>query len=185
MNIQEYAAKLSIQTCLEFDPGILIPEDRIRAFCIDNKCGSYGKNYMCPPRVGTIDELALRIGNYSHALLLQYVEELEVTKENSKEVARTKSSFHKAVLELETFLRGQSINDIWGMIGGSCGICEHCQAIDGEDPCLYPDRARMSLEAIGVDVLGLLDTLGLDSGFHEDRITWTGCILYNESEVVA
>jgi len=47
-----------------------------------------------------------------------------------------------------------------------------------DEPCTYPDRARMSLEAIGIDVIKLLDKFGLDSEFHPDRITWTGCILY-------
>jgi hypothetical protein len=35
-----------------------------------------------------------------------------------------------------------------------------------------------SLESLGVDVVSLLDRFGLDSAFHPDTVTWTGCILY-------
>ena len=42
---------------------------------------------------------------------------------------------------------------------------------------MYPDKARMSMEAIGIDVLGLEKELGLDNKFYDDKINWTGCIL--------
>ena len=28
-----------------------------RSLCASNACGNYGKNYMCPPDVGSIEEL--------------------------------------------------------------------------------------------------------------------------------
>ena len=64
------------------------------------------------------------------------------------------------------------------MSGGSCGLCEPCHAKLGE-PCAYPEKVRTTLEALGIDVMSLLGLLGLDSGFHPDKVTWTGCILFN------
>ena len=92
-------------------------------------------------------------------------------------VRQTKVDFHNKILGVEEFLRGTGINQVWGMIGGSCGLCDVCSA-EVSEPCPYPDKARSSLEAIAVDVLALLDKLGLDSKFHADRITWTGCALF-------
>lgn len=66
---------------------------------------------------------------------------------------------------------------MWGLIGGTCSLCDVCKARSNE-PCPYPNCARMSLEAIAVDVTSLLDKFGLDNSFRADRITWTGCILY-------
>jgi len=66
---------------------------------------------------------------------------------------------------------------VWGMVGGSCELCQPCRAAIGE-PCPKPEKARMSLESIAVDVIALLDRFGLDSDFHPHRITWTGCILF-------
>ena len=39
-------------------------------------------------------------------------------------------------------------------------------------------RELQADEAAGLDVLSLLDKLGLDNNFYPDRITWTGCILF-------
>ena len=80
----------------------------------------------------------------------------------------------KLIIDL---LKKEGIENVWGLIGGNCGLCDIC-AIQEDKPCRRPDEARMSLEAIGIDVLNLLVKLGLDSNFHSDRITWTGCILY-------
>jgi predicted metal-binding protein len=178
MNVAELAAEKGMITCKEIDPKTLVPEERIRAYCIENKCGNYGKNYTCPPHAGTLEEINTRIRKYSHGLLLQYSVELDVSK-NIKAVLKTKDDFHKKILETEEFLKSQGINDIWGMIGGNCGLCDTCSIVK-EKPCRHPDKSRMSLEALGIDVGAVLDRLGIKLNFAKDRITWTGCILYNK-----
>ena len=175
MRVVEFASQLGIQTCLEFRSEILAPEERIRAFCLENKCGNYGNNYMCPPYVGSLEEIRIKLKKFQRGVLLQYAKSLYV-RDNIEGVRQTKIDFHNKILQIEEFLRERGINQVWGMIGGSCGLCDICGAKIGE-PCLYPDKARMSLEAIAIDVLGLLDKFGLDSKFHADKITWTGCIL--------
>jgi predicted metal-binding protein len=178
MKVEEFASNLGMITCKEIDPKTLVPEERIRAYCVENKCGNYGKNYTCPPYAGSLEEISTRISKYSHGLLLQYSVELDVSR-NRKAVLKTKDEFHKKILEMEEFLSSQGISDMWGMIGGNCGICDTCSVFK-EKPCRHPDKSRMSLEALGIDVGAVLDILGLKLSFHKDRITWTGCILYNE-----
>ena len=172
----KYAKQTGIDTCVEFSPELLVPEARIRDFCLENKCGNYGNNYMCPPYVGSLEEITDRFTMFRYGVLLQYSQLMDV--ENDEEgVKNAKITFHNKILRLEEFLRSERIEPVWGMIGGSCRLCEVCQAkID--KPCPFPDRARASLESLGVDVLALLDRLGLDSRFHHDRIIWTGCLLF-------
>ena len=176
MRVVEFASQLGIQTCLEFRSEILAPEERIRAFCLENKCGNYGNNYMCPPYVGSLEEIRIRLKKFKRGVLMQYARCLDV-RGDREGVRQTKVDFHNKILGVEEFLRGMGINQVWGMIGGSCGLCDVCRA-EVSEPCPYPDKARSSLEAIAVDVLALLDKLGLDSKFHADRITWTGCALF-------
>ncbi len=176
MRIAEFAKKLGIQTCLEFRSELLAPEERIRAYCLENKCGSYGNNYMCPPNIGSLEEIRVRLKKFQRGVLLQYSRDIDV-KGNRKGVIKTKLDFHEKILEIEEYLKSSGTSEVLGLIGGSCGLCDVCRAKVNE-PCLYPDKARPSLEAIGVDVLTLLDKLSLDNKFHEDRITWTGCVLY-------
>lgn len=182
-NVQEYgsfkelARHLGIETCLEFDPRLLVPEERIRALCYENKCGNYGSNYTCPPYVGSTEENKIKLCIFQSGLLLQYTKEMDV-KNNKEGVLQTKVDFHQKMLRMEELMAQRGVRLMWGMIGGNCGLCDVCKARTNE-PCPYPDKARMSLEAIAIDVLELLDKLGLDNKFRADRITWTGCILFN------
>jgi predicted metal-binding protein len=174
--IKEFLQQLGIEICIEINPDILVPEERIRAFCLENKCGNYGNNYTCPPYTGSLEEIKNKLKQFRKGLLLQYSKEIDV-KGNKEEVIQTKIDFHNKILKAEEFLREKGINQVWGMIGGNCGLCTTCK-VKTNEPCPYPEKARVSLEAIAVDVVGLLDKLGLDSRFHKDKITWTGCILF-------
>ena len=61
MKLDQLAKQFGITTYREFDVIKLIPTDWVRAFCFQNKCGNYGNNYMCPPLVGSLEELKLKL----------------------------------------------------------------------------------------------------------------------------
>ena len=178
MEYREIAKKLALELCLEFDPELLVPQERIRALCCQDKCGNYGKNYMCPPFVGSLGEIGARLKGFKKGLLLRYSEAMEV-RGNREGALNSMINFHLRVLSMERRLEEMGVRRLWGLVGGTCGLCDVCKARSNE-PCPYPNFARMSLEAIAVDVMALLDKFGLDNRFHAGRITWTGCILFNE-----
>ena len=175
-NISNFARQLGIEVCLEFSSELLVPEERIRELCFENKCGNYRSNYMCPPYVGSVEEAKARLRPFRRGVLLQYSRSLDV-KNDRDGVARAKIDLHHKILQIESFLNSAGVVEVWGMIGGSCQLCDICKA-RFEGPCPYPDKARMSLESIAIDVLALLDRFGLDNKFHPDKITWTGCVLF-------
>ena len=181
MNLAEIMQKLGIETYCEFSTELMVPEERIRAFCVQNKCGNYGNNYMCPPAAGSVNEIKAKLENFQHGILLQYRKHLDV-KNNRKGAIQAQKEFHSKILQLEDLLSQKGISPVWGMIGGNCRLCDECKAKTGET-CRHPDKARMSLEAIGIDVLGLLDKLGLDNKFHADKIIWTGSVLIQKQGV--
>ena len=53
----------------------LMPE--VRKMCEANTCRMYGKNWCCPPGVGSLDECGERISRYKEGILVQTVGELE------------------------------------------------------------------------------------------------------------
>ena len=174
--LSEYAMLLGIGTSRMFNPGLLIPEQRIRDYCFENECGNFRNNYMCPPHVGTLDETRDRLDRFKKGALFQYSQPVDV-KNNRRGVTQIKVDFHKKILKIENFLKDEGLSEVWGMIGGSCQLCDACKAI-AKEPCPYPDKARMSLESMAIDVLALLARFNLDNRFHPDRITWTGCVLF-------
>lgn len=174
-SILKLTKQLEINTCLEFSPDILISEQRIRDLCSEDKCSNFGKNYMCPPYVGSLEEHKERLKRYKYGILLQYSKQLQVNKDHEG-AERATVDFHHKILQIEDFLKSNGKKDVWGMIAGSCYLCNECAAKFNK-PCSHPHRARVSLESIGIDVLALLDKFGLDNKFYPDRITLTGCIL--------
>jgi predicted metal-binding protein len=170
------AAQLGLHAWKEIEPTRLQPDPRIRRYCEENRCGNYGKHYMCPPRIGRLPELKSRIAQYPTGFLLQYGAVLNPARDQ-EELRKSKQFFHDRILELEQHVLNAGAESVWGLIGGECALCAPCRAATDE-PCPYPDRARPSLEALGVDVMSLLERVGLEHRFHDDRVIWTGCILF-------
>jgi predicted metal-binding protein len=173
MDIRETAARLGLTACLAFDPALLEPEERVRNYCRSNKCGTYGRNYMCPPYCGTLAKLRTKLRDYTGGWLLQYSVPLDV-KNDRAGVDRSKLDFHRTVLEMEKAFPPE--DRPWGLIGGSCGLCETCNVLTGK-ACAHAAEARSSLEAVGINVAKLLESVGLSLEFRDDRITWTGAVL--------
>ena len=44
-----------------------------RKLCEQNSCGSYDKNWMCPPAVGKISDLIRRVLSFKQGLMFQTV----------------------------------------------------------------------------------------------------------------
>ena len=174
----ELAREHEIAICRPLDPRLLRPEERIRALCQEDKCGNWRKHHLCPPLLGDLLQARERLARYDLGSLLQWSRPLDVRNDRAG-VERSKVDFHRKVLAVEAGLVGRGYPGAWGLIGGSCGLCTPCTAAAGE-PCPLPDQARPSIEALGVDLLALLDRLGLDAAFHPDRITWTGCVLVSK-----
>jgi predicted metal-binding protein len=174
--IAEYVGKLGATKCQFVASQSLVPEERIRRYCYENKCGCYQRHLTCPPNTGTVQEVKERLKPFKTGILIQYSKDIDVR--NDKDGLReTKLKLHHIVLETERYLKEEMGTDnVWGMIGGNCAWCDECAGYrDG--PCTYPDKARVSMEALAIDVMALLEKLGLDTGFYDDKITWTGIVL--------
>ncbi len=170
------AKHLGITVCMKFDTSLLVPQQSIRAYCVENKCGKYNNHYTCPPYSGTLEENAAMLRRYRNCVLFQYEKPLDVAND-AYGLAQSKLEFHSKILELEGFIKDSSASNVLGIIGGSCELCSVCKATTKE-PCPHPEDARTSLEAMAIDVMALLNHLGLESEFRPDRIKWTGCVLF-------
>jgi predicted metal-binding protein len=177
--IMSHIKKLGATHCQFISPKLLIPEERIWKYCHENKCGNYNKNLMCPPHTGTIQEIERKFSAYKTGILIQYSEELDISN-NRKGVMDARLRLHSIILETENFLSEDiGFTNNFGMVGGPCTLCDECAGYRDE-VCLLPDKARPSLEALGVDVVALLKKLNLDSEFHNNKVTWTGMVLIED-----
>jgi len=170
------ARELGMETCVPFEAFLLKPEQRIRDLCYENKCGKFKNHYMCPPYVGTIESIEKKLLEFRNGILLQYSKALDV-KNDAAGLIQSKLEFHEKILALEHYADSCGLPRAMGMIGGSCELCSVCKA-KTKEPCPYPAKAKMSLESIAVDVMALMERLGVEGEFRADRVKWTGCVMF-------
>ena len=76
----------------------------------------------------------------------------------------------------ERKLREQGI-DPYVLSTESCAECDRCAWLDGE-PCRFPDRMHPCVESHGINVLPLIEELGLCFQYGENVVTWFSLLLY-------
>ena len=162
--------------CVWLPVSLLVLDDAVRATCENGRCNGYQRNYMCPPFIGDFETIRERLSWFDSGVLIQKSYPLS-DKRDFDAIVHTQRDFHAFVHDAEKFLAAAGIKNHWGMIGGQCVLCVPCKAESGA-PCAYPDKARNSLESIGVRVLALARKLHMDAEFHDDKIVWTGCVLW-------
>ncbi len=154
---------------IPFDPGL-------RAYCAANACGSYDRNYACPPHVGEPEALIARARSYRRALLFQTVGELEDSFDI--EGMNRAGARHKAVCaaifeRIEPLLGRHMV-----LTAGGCGKCATCAAVTGE-PCRFPDQAVSSLEAYCMNVSRLCGKCGMKYINGANTVTYFAMCLFD------
>lgn len=149
-----------------------------REACAVNRCGVYGKCWMCPPDVGDIYELMAKVGEYSHGLLYQLISPLEDSYDIEGMTAARKAH-SRLGRELYRQLRPMLPQNSLHLSCGGCGVCKRCSKLDGE-PCRFPEEATPSLEAYGVNVSETVKGTSLKYINGANTVTYFGLILFRE-----
>ena len=149
-----------------------------RDACVSNRCGMYGKCYMCPPDIGDIDELITIVQSYSYGLLLQTIAPLEDSYDfEGMQAAGEKHT--KQMRKLWNILREALPKGSLCLSGGGCRFCKVCAKATGE-PCRFPQEALSSLEAYGVNVSETVAKTSLKYINGQNTVTYFGLILFND-----
>jgi len=156
----------------------IVFDRRFREQCASNACGCYGKNHMCPPDVGDIDELIARAKQYDKALVFQTVTPLEDSYDFEGMMEAGKG-LHRLVRRVREELCAGGAGDVLILGGGACRECEVCAKRDNL-PCRKPEVATPSLEAHGIAVSQLATLAGMKYINGQDTVTYFGAVLYWE-----
>ena len=96
-------------------------------------CGAYGRNLCCPPYSPSPDETIKIISDFELGLLVHFGGDVRVTKTIAK-------------IEKDIFLK--NYHKVISFGAGPCRLCKECSLSD----CKFPQIARPSMEACGIDV---------------------------------
>jgi predicted metal-binding protein len=143
-------------------------DERVRLKCAVPLCPYYNKSIHCPPHTPSIEFMRKAVDRYSHAILFALdVIPAECFSDQSKkqEAAKWSKKAFEIVGRIETLALGRGYYFAVGYGQASCkkALCgqETCLVLEG-GKCPYPLKARPSMEAVGMDVYGLVTRVGWD-----------------------
>lgn len=141
--------------------------------CEMNYCGMYNKTWMCPPAVGTLEELKKKYTSYKYFFVFTTKHEVldSFDIEGMEEGRKKHQDLQRKILK---FLSGKDIK----MLGaGGCSICKKCTYPD--KPCVNSDMAMPSMEASGISVVELAKDLKINYHNGENTVTYFSAVFFN------
>jgi len=167
------ASGLGFEVVHELDPATLVPMHEVRAMCAADSCRMFGRNWCCPPAVGTVAELGARMATYRRGVLVQTVGTLEDQFDLDSMTAAEK--LHKRRFrQLAQRLR-RSYPRQFPLGAGTCDLCPTCTYPDA--PCKLPGIAYVSMEACGLLVSQVCESNGAPYYHGPLTISYTSCVL--------
>lgn len=146
-------------------------DERVRLKCFVPRCFRAGESPNCPPYTPGVDEVRRALGKYRWAVLFKIdIEPLSdylISQSRTPEQRRQVLYYHRKTNDVVCHLEGLAFRDGYclamGFGGGSCKdyLCNGmvCQFLDS-GRCRAPLKARPSMEAMGINVLELVNKVG-------------------------
>ncbi len=169
-------AELPLYTYHFLTPGDLDFSERIRWIC-EHECPMYGKTWACPPGVGSVAECQKKCLGFESCLVISTVTEVTDIADILQTLA-TREPHEKLTNQVRDLLREQGI---WPYVLSTeaCSLCERCAYLDGL-PCRLPGKMHPCVESHGINLLPLLEALGLNFQYGENVVTWFSLLFYRE-----
>lgn len=166
----------------------VVIDERVRLKCVVPRCIRAGETPNCPPYAPDLDLVRKAVSRYRYAILLKCnvepIEDYVPGRGATKEEQRRVLSFHEQSGEVVSRLERQAYKDGYhlalGFGGGSCKdyLCKGliCQALDS-GRCRFPNRARPAMEAVGIDVIDLINKAGWQAYALLDDLSAIPCAI--------
>ena len=130
-------------------------------------CGEYNHRLSCPPHVPSVETTKKILSEYDSILLIR--SPLDSSKTGWKEI-------NNLMIELETWAFLQGYYKAFALTSGPCPHCSKCNL----ETCTHPDKARPSMEAMGIDVYATVNNAGYELKVvtsEQETATYHGLLL--------
>ena len=156
----------------ETETSSLIFSEEVVKMCRQNLCGNYNKTWTCPPNVGDLEPLKGCCLAYKYAFIFTTVHNIEDSFDiegmfnGRKEHDAVENKILPLIKETGAMILG----------AGGCNICEKCAF---PEPCRFPDKAKTSMEACGIDVVELSRKLNINYVNGQNTVTYFSAVFFN------
>ena len=172
--LTEKLAELPLYTFDFIDPAKLEFSDRIRWIC-QHECPMYDHSWACPPAVGTVTECAGKCGRYKNCLMISTITEVADIA-NIEETLATRPEHEAITNQVRDLFREMGIEP-YVLSTEACAECDRCAWLDGQ-PCRFPDWMHPCVESHGINLLPLLEELGVAFQYGENVVTWFSLLFF-------
>ena len=167
-------AELPLYVYHFFQPQELEFTDRVRWIC-QNECPQYNKSWACPPAVGTVTYCKAKCLMYKNALLISTIQEVRDIADIDETLA-TRPEHELVTNQVRDLLREMGVEP-YVLSTESCTVCQRCSWLDGK-PCRYPEKMHPCVESHGINILPMIEELGLTFQYGENVVTWFSLLFY-------
>ena len=174
--LEEQLSQLPLYIYHSFDPNQLEFSQRIRYIC-QAECPMYGKTWACPPAVGEVEHCKRTCLQYNRCLLVGTITETEDIA-NIEATLATRPAHEEVTNQVRELFREQGVEP-YILSTEACSLCPRCAYLDGQ-PCRMPDKMHPCVESHGINVIPLLEELGLEFQYGDNMVTWYSLLFYNE-----
>ena len=108
-------------------------------------CPFYGLSYCCPPDTPNHDQTRAVLDSYNRALLFH------IELPDSEDRVKRSNKIHEMLVKMEGEVFKDGFYKAFILPIGLCTLCKECAKNEGK-PCRLGDKARPSMEAVGIDV---------------------------------
>ena len=172
--LEQQLAELPLYVYQFLEPSALEFSERIRWIC-EHECPMYGKSWACPPGVGSVESCTKKCMSYRNCLMIATITEVNDISDINETLA-TRPPHEKITNQVRDLMREQGVNP-YILSTEACAVCERCAILDGL-PCRMPGRMHPCVESHGINILGLLEELGLAFQYGENVVTWFSLLFY-------
>jgi predicted metal-binding protein len=180
--LRQLALELGAKDAKVIPASKVVVEDRVVLKCKVG-CNNYGKTLACPPYTPSAEQFRKIVSEYSYALFMKFTSKAEADADLQKALSKTngtpapeeaKSKVDKfwaawkedkkemlaSVVKLEKAAMRKGYSLAVAFVSGSCQLCDKCNTETGI--CAHPEMARMSEDALGVNVKKTAQNAGIE-----------------------
>ena len=158
------------------EPADLEFSHRIRWIC-EHECPMYGRSWACPPGVGSVEICKAKCFGYQKCLMISTITEVNDISDINETLA-TRPEHERITNQVRDLMRELGV-DPYILSTEACAECDRCAILDGL-PCRLPERMHPCVESHGINILGLLEQMGLSFQYGENVVTWFSLLFYND-----
>ena len=172
--LEEALAQLPLYACHFFCPEDLEFTQRVRHIC-QSECPMFGTTWACPPAVGPVEMCKEKCLRHKNGLLIATITEVSDIS-NIEETLATRPDHEAITNQVRDLLCAEGVEP-YVLSTEACTYCQRCAWLDGQ-PCRYPQRMHPCVESHGINLIPMIEELGLTFQYGENVVTWFSLLLY-------